>query len=159
MDNFPSRSYQPRQSQYGAQARSTGPLPAAPPTDFQTIDDFEFYRVGTTSYRLSVNTIERNPYVSVSHWWFNTAQAAWFPSRKQIFLPKAAWFGLLEQADRASQVIQPIPEPSPPGLSDHQNCFLNHIFALLLLNAFHIRKTCFNFLLFVTRIISTILMI
>ena len=93
MENFPSRSYQPRQPLYGAQGRSTGPLPPAPATDFQTIDDFEFYRVGTSSSRLSVNTIERNPYISVSHWWLNTAQAAWFPSRKQIFLPKTARFG------------------------------------------------------------------
>ena len=112
MESFSSRSYQPRQSQFGAQGRSPGPLAPAPPTDFQSIDDFEFYRVGTTLYRLSVKTIERNPYVSVSQWWFNTSQAAWFPSRKQIFIPKAAWFGLLEQADRASQVIQPITEPN-----------------------------------------------
>ena len=131
MENYRARSYLPRQHQFAAQGRSTGPLAPAPPTDFQTIDDFEFYRVGTTSYRLSVSTIERNPYVSVSHWWFNTAQAAWFPSRKQIFLPKAARFGLLEQADRASRVIQPIPEPIQQGLSDHQNCLFVITFVLI----------------------------
>ena len=82
-----------------------------PPVNFQTHDDIEFYRVGTSSYRATVNTIERAPYVSISHWWFNRAQATWFPSRKQIFLPKQAWRGLVEQRDRISQVIEPLVEP------------------------------------------------
>ena len=75
-ENFPSRSSQPRQPQFAAQARSTEPQGTAPGPHFQTIDDFEFYRLGTTSYRLSGKTIECNPYVSVAHWWFNPAQAA-----------------------------------------------------------------------------------
>ena len=85
------------------------PLPA-PHTDFVTVKDLEFYRAGWTSYRLTVNTIERNPYVAISHWFFNRQQAAWFPTRKQIFLPKAAWFGLLEQADRISSSVEAIPD-------------------------------------------------
>lgn len=127
MNNFSSsrsmQQQQPQQPQEQARSfaygRSINPIsggptslrPGAPPTEWQTFEDIEFYRAGTTSYRVSVATIERAPYVSISHWWFNHAQAAWFPSRKQIFLPKSAWFGLLEQADQVSQVIQPIAEP------------------------------------------------
>ena len=85
------------------------PLPP-PQTDFVTVEDLEFYRSGWTSYRLTVNTIERNPYVAISHWFFNRQQAAWFPTRKQIFLPKTAWFGLLEQADRISRSVDSIPD-------------------------------------------------
>ena len=112
----------PRQTLYATSPGARAVIAPGPPTDFQTVDDFEFYRVGTTSYRISVSTIEHKPYISISHWWFNTAQAAWFPSRKQIFLPKSAWFGLLEQADRASEAIQPLHDPNEQGLSNHQNC-------------------------------------
>lgn len=118
----PLQPQQPQQRQF-AFGRSSNPSsggpsslrPGAPPTEWQTYEDVEFYRVGTSSYRVSVATIERAPYVSISHWWFNHAQAAWFPSRKQIFLPKSAWFGLLEQADQVSQVIQPLAEPPTFG--------------------------------------------
>ena len=85
------------------------PLPP-PHTDFVTVEDLEFYRAGWTSYRLTVNTIERNPYVAISHWFFNRQQATWFPTRKQIFLPKAAWFRLLDQADRISKSVDTIPD-------------------------------------------------
>ena len=90
MKNFESHSNRPRQPQFGVKGRSTRPNAPAPPILFQKIEDFEFYHVGTTSYSLSVNTIERNPYVFVSDCWLSTAQAAWFPSMKQIFLQKAA---------------------------------------------------------------------
>ena len=85
------------------------PLPP-PHTEFVTVEDLEFYRAGWTSYRMTVNTIERNPYVAISHWFFNRQQASWFPTRKQIFLPNAAWFGLLEQADRISRSVDTIPD-------------------------------------------------
>lgn len=64
-----------------------------------------------------MNTIEKIPYVSICHWWFNRAAATWFPSRKQIFLPKSAWFGLLDQSERVSSVVGPIPEPTLPSFS------------------------------------------
>ena len=43
---------------------------------------------------------------------------------KQIILTKAAFLGLFEQADRASQAIQPSPQLNQPCLSDDQNCSL-----------------------------------
>ena len=99
-------------SQTTSSARNSSLPP--PPVNFQTHDDFEFFRVGNSSYRATVNTIELNPHVSISHWWFNQAQASWYPSRKQIFLPKQAWLGLFEQGDRITQAIEPLVEP-PQG--------------------------------------------
>ena len=48
--------------------------------------------------------------MAISHWFFNPHQAAWFPTKKQIFLPKAAWFGLIENADRISDRVDTIPD-------------------------------------------------
>jgi len=105
LQRFPSQYSTTSTNTVGRSTSASNFLPG-PQTTFQTFDDFEFYRAGTTSYRVSVNTIEQIPYVAISHWWFNQAQATWFPSRKQIFLPKAAWLNLISQADRPSQVIR-----------------------------------------------------
>ena len=121
------------QNQYSTTANSNIRLPPisnslpGPQTAFQTFDDFEFYRLGTTSYRLSVSTIEGTPYVAISHWWFNQAQASWFPSRKQIFLPKAAWFNLLSHSDRPSTVIRTFPEP----IDCASGSFCDHCFSFI----------------------------
>ena len=94
---------------------SRGPQAPPPQTEFLSHEDFEFYRLSNTSYRLSVLTIESQPYVGISHWWFNRTAAQWFPSRKQIFLPKSAWFGLLEQAERATSALEPLKEDPFPS--------------------------------------------
>ena len=107
--SFQKLSQNPRQltknfSTFGNSTANNFPLPP-PQTDFDIVEDLEFYRAGWTSYRLTVNTIERNPYVAISHWFVNRQQAACIPTRKQIFLPKAAWYGVLEQADRISRRV------------------------------------------------------
>ena len=80
-----------------------------PPTQFQTFEEIEFCRPDpSSSFRVTVNSVENEPYVSIAHWWFNRSQGAWYPSRKQVFLPKAAWFGLLEASERISEVIEPL---------------------------------------------------
>lgn len=86
------------------------PLPRAP-IDTETHEDFEFCRIGCSSYRATVTTIERLPYVSISHWWLNKVYASWNPTRKQIFLPKQAWPAFLEQRDRITQAIGRLAEP------------------------------------------------
>ena len=93
-----------------------GGTPGGPPVVFHSHEDFEFYRVDNSSYRATIYEVEKSPYVAISHWWFNRAHAAWYPSRKQIFLPKQAWLSLLEHKDRISQAILPLQEAPPaPG--------------------------------------------
>ena len=125
-NSFPTRFQQQQQQQQQPQGRKVytrfgnraeqsqyQPQPATqlrpPATQFETHEDIEFARIENSSYRISALTIEQEPYVAVAHWWFNKEQATWYPSRKQIYLPKAAWFGLLGAIDRISEVIEPIP--------------------------------------------------
>ena len=82
-----------------------------PPTaDFSTHEDFEFFRSGNTAYRLSVLTINQIAYVGISHWWFNKAAAQWYPSKKQLFIPKCAWYPLLDNAERATAALNELPD-------------------------------------------------
>ena len=98
-------------TQAGAASHST--MPRGPPVVFHAHQDFEFFRADNSSYRATIYEVEKTPYVAISHWWFNRAHAAWYPSRKQIFLPKQAWLGLLAQKERISQVILPLEDTAP----------------------------------------------
>ena len=112
---FNCRSEQHHQQQQQNSPKSLLPQPR---TEFITHEDLEFFRLGSTSYRVAVNTIEGHPYVAISHWWFNRAQATWFPSKKQIFLPKDAWFGLIEQSENISKTILPIEDPEASSIQE-----------------------------------------
>ena len=95
-----SRQQQQQQQQSGLR----------PPTvQIQTYEEIEFARPDpASSYRVTVNTMEGDPYVGISNWWFNRSQGTWCPSKKQVFLPKAAWFGLMEASEQISAVIEPL---------------------------------------------------
>ena len=102
-------------AQQQQQQQRPGPSALPPPTQWVTHEDREIIRVGGSQYRVSVNSIEHIPYVCLSHWWFNKSQATWFPSRKQIFLPKSAWLALVEHSAAITQIISPLNEPEDPG--------------------------------------------
>ena len=100
---------QPRFVSYPQQQQQQQSILRPPVTQFQTFEEIEFCRPDpSSSFRVTVNSVENEPYVSIAHWWFNRSQGAWYPSRKQVFLPKAAWFGLLEASERISEVIEPM---------------------------------------------------
>ena len=118
------------------------PLPT-PLVDFVTVEDLEFYRAGSTSYRFPVKTIEGNAYVAISHWFFNRQQAAWFPTKKQIFLPKAAWFGLIENADRISDCVDTIPDREQEAALGGTRAAVQQIGLPQIVNRFFIFFSCF----------------
>ena len=84
--------------------------PAPPAAEFKTHEEFEFYRIGNSSYRATVNTIENIPYVCLSNWWFNRATSQWCPSRKQISIPKSAWLALRDIVELITLAIKPFSE-------------------------------------------------
>ena len=110
-NSFPFEQQQ-QQKQYNPKNKRFFPkkstILSPPQTQFVTHEDLEFYRIGNSSYRAAINTIERSPYVTLSHWFFNPGYAEWFPTRKQVFLPKLAWLALLEKAEQLTSVIEPI---------------------------------------------------
>ena len=100
---------QQQQPKYYSQQQQQQSILRPPPTQFQTFEEIEFCRPDpASSFRVTVNTVEGEPYACIAHWWFNRSQGAWYQSRKQIFLPKAAWFGPLEASERISEVIEPL---------------------------------------------------
>ena len=127
MESFSSRSYQPRQSQFGAQGRSTGPLAPVPTTDFQSIEDFEFYRVGTTSYRISVTpskAIHTSPYLvggSILRRPLGSLQGSRFSFQKLLGL--ACWNRPIAQV----KLLNLFRSQTHKDLSHHQNCLFSHI--------------------------------
>ena len=107
MSNFQAYSREQQQRSYSQPQQQSILRP--PATQFQTFEEIEFCRPDpASSFRVTVNTVEGEPYACIAHWWFNRSQGAWYPSRKQIYLPKAAWFGLLEASARISEVIEPL---------------------------------------------------
>ena len=59
--------------------------------------------------------------MAISDLWFNRAQATWFPSKKQIFLPKDAWFCLIEQSENISKTILPIKDPEASSFQEGES--------------------------------------
>lgn len=107
----------------------TNSLPP-PSTEIITHLDLELFRVDQNSYHLTVNTVEGETYIGIATWWWNKAILTWLPTKKQVFLPKAAWFGLLRQEDRIASALAAV----DPGINQNMNNFLICIIFLLLLN-------------------------
>ena len=76
-----------------------------PPASFRVVKEFEFFQAESNTFRADITVVENTPYVAISSWWFNRQSACWLPTRKQIFLPKAAWFGLVQHAPEISEEI------------------------------------------------------
>lgn len=99
-------------SQFRAPSTSAGrTILPTPPATFFVVKEFEIYQEESNTFRADITVVENTPYVALSSWWFNRMSGAWLPTRKQIFLPKAAWFGLVRQVQAISDEISPIPDP------------------------------------------------
>ena len=95
-------------------AIGTGLLPK-PPASFHVVKEFEFYQEASNTFRADITVVENTPYVALSSWWLNRMSGAWLPTRKQIFLPKTAWFGLVQRVKEITDEITPIPDPGFRG--------------------------------------------
>ena len=75
--------------------RVVGKPPGPPVSIWETYEELEFHREANTSYRLCFCSVNDAPYVSIAHWFFNSQQAKWFPTKSQIYLPAEIYLELL----------------------------------------------------------------
>lgn len=81
--------------------------------DFHKIHEVQFFRLNNSSYRATVVVVEGRPYVQLSLWYFNLAEANWCPTKKQLFLPKVAWGAFIRQVEELSRILEPLNDPTP----------------------------------------------
>ena len=62
------------------------------PTAFHTRKSVEFYKMNSISYRAEISqTADGRLYVSLGRYWLCPQSSSWIPTKKQMFMPVAAW--------------------------------------------------------------------
>ena len=62
------------------------------PSDFYTRKSVEFYKMNSISYRAEISqTTDGRLYVSMGRYWLSPQHSTWVPTKKQMFMPIAAW--------------------------------------------------------------------
>ena len=61
-------------------------------SDFISRKTVEFYKMNSISYRAEVvQTTDGRLYVSLARYWLSPQTGDWTPTKKQVFMPVAAW--------------------------------------------------------------------
>lgn len=116
-----SFNVQPPQQQQQQTARRCYPgHPSPPEATFETFATFDLAEEGNSRYRVSTCTINKNPYVSFSHYFFSRPAANWCQSHRQIALPKAVFEQFI---DRLPELLESVKELPPDPREGMMNTF------------------------------------
>jgi len=76
---------------------------------FNRISCFEFFKTEQTSFRLQVVKINGKAFVGCGKFYLNCKSQNWEPTKKQVFIPRAAWdsFQLYAEHVTASLAANP----------------------------------------------------
>ena len=90
---------------------TSGPLPPPKPV-WKYFKDLEICREDNGSWRACVCSIDEKPFVCISRWYWGKSAEQWFPSSRQINLPKKVFLQMIEKMDELSDAIEEVPDAS-----------------------------------------------
>ncbi len=101
-------------------------------SEFTTRKSVEFYKLNSISYRSEVvQTTDGRLYVALTRYWMSPQTGDWVPTKKQVFMPVAAWRNMKQAM---SLIDDSLDEIMPRNTASKYGMFIIFPIYYLLLN-------------------------